>query len=383
MTELATLYKKSGKKVQQWRVTVVLPLIADGTATVRKIHGQVDGKLQTIDRVVKKGKNEGRANATTPYEQALLEAESAWKKQKDKGYTTDPSGESGIILPMKAQSFKKAGHRMPYPAWCQPKFNGVRCLAFCLEAENGEAYMDYRSRGGKSYNGSLAHLSPYLLSVLRPGDILDGEIYAHGVPLQKVASRVKKYYRGESEKLQYWIYDTVKRGAMYGQRRAWVDGVRRMLNCPELFPEVETVMVGKSSDVDKLHDIWVELGFEGAIVRNSAGHYGINKRTADLQKVKNFIDHEFEIIGGRPAEGTQDGCVIFRVRGEAIDKNGDKTGKVVEFDVVPKGTLDLRRAWMNDIDKLIGEKLTVRYFELSEDGCPHGNPVGVCIRDYE
>ena len=49
------------------------------------VHGKEGGKMQTKREIVK-GKNIGRANETTPAEQAELEAMSRWRKQIDKGY---------------------------------------------------------------------------------------------------------------------------------------------------------------------------------------------------------------------------------------------------------------------------------------------------------
>jgi DNA ligase-1 len=58
----------------------------------------------------------------------------------------------------------------------------------------------------------------------------------------------------------------------------------------------------------------------------------------------------------------------------------NKKGQI--FSVRPKGTREMRTEWFKDIKKLTGEKLTVRYQNLSEDGIPIF-PVGICVRDYE
>ena len=65
-------------------------------------------------------------------------------------------------------------------------------------------------------------------------------------------------------------------------------------------------------------------------------------------------------------------CVLFIVR--------NRRGHT--FVVRPRGSFELRRQWMKDINSIIGKKLTVRYQELTDDGIPRF-PVGISIRDYE
>ena len=65
---MKTLYKKDSKgKVRQWDVSV-----SDSTITVSS--GLLDGK-KTSQVTACKGKNIGKANETSPEEQALLEAQ--------------------------------------------------------------------------------------------------------------------------------------------------------------------------------------------------------------------------------------------------------------------------------------------------------------------
>jgi DNA ligase-1 len=199
--------------------------------------------------------------------------------------------------------------------------------------------------------------------------------------LQKISGLARGYTPGESEKLQYWIYDVAEEGLPYEKRfeqlDGWFDG-----DTEGPLVKVPTLTATAHEDVQKAHDEWVKLGFEGAIVRANDCLYRLGLyRSGDLLKFKEFIDHEFEIIGGKEAEGTQEGCVTFKVRGAAIDRDR-KQGPVVEFDVNPRGSLEQRRVWMAELSSLTGKKITVRYFNLTDDGVPTF-PVGIVIRDYE
>ena len=97
--------KNGGYK--EWRISVFGDVIAI-------THGKEGGKMQTKTEVVK-GKNIGRANETTPEQQALLEAESRYNKQLDKDYRENKEDlEELDILPMLASDYRKQGHRIKY-----------------------------------------------------------------------------------------------------------------------------------------------------------------------------------------------------------------------------------------------------------------------------
>lgn len=81
-----TLYGRSTTgKIKQWNVSV--DNLEDGSASITVIHGYSDGKKQQDYKVISSGKNIGKANETTPYEQACSEARSALNKKRDEGYS--------------------------------------------------------------------------------------------------------------------------------------------------------------------------------------------------------------------------------------------------------------------------------------------------------
>lgn len=123
---LPKLYKTSStKKELEWLIGVIPH--EDNTATIRTIHGQVNGQLQTTDLLISKGKNIGKANETTPYEQAAFEAESKWKKQQDKNYSEQRGGKSKSLSPMLAHTYEDQLHKVTFPSFIQPKLDG--CVA--------------------------------------------------------------------------------------------------------------------------------------------------------------------------------------------------------------------------------------------------------------
>ncbi len=86
-----TLYQKTKTgKIQQWKIWVE-PKGESKHPEVWIEHGQTDGKKQTTFDVVESGVNLGKANETTPLEQAYLEMERKITKQKEHGYVYDIS----------------------------------------------------------------------------------------------------------------------------------------------------------------------------------------------------------------------------------------------------------------------------------------------------
>jgi len=369
-------------KPQRWRVEVNETPVNEYALLVVQ-YGQVDGKLtQSVKKI--KGKNIGKANETTPYEQALKEAKAKHLKQLTQGGYFDhiPTKQEmdDLLLPMLAQPFEKRKKHIEYPAIVQPKLNGVRCMVRRVS----ESRVIFRSRLGKSYDKVTKHLVPHLLQLLSVGETWDGELYVHGWTFQRIVRAVKKFREDDTPKLEFWVYDKVS-DEDYADRYNYLWKKILEHGVPDLSPVkwTNSQIVIREAEIRQYHDFYVQHGFEGIIIRNRKGGYQTVYRSNNLQKYKEFIDHEFIIIDGRSSEGNQEGCVVFTVEGVAIDaKKKEHPAGVVRFEVVPRGTFEQRRKYLTDIDDLIGEEITVRYQELSEDGVPIF-PVGVAIRDYE
>jgi DNA ligase-1 len=353
-----TLYAKASTgKIKVWEIE------AKNEEIITR-SGYLDGKMSEQSRQAY-GKSAGRSNETTSEEQAELEAASKWQKKLDEQYTTNPDNiksyaDQEVLLPMLALNFHKRKHDITFPAYAQPKLNGVRCIY-----QNGK----FMSRKGKEYP-ALAHLEAELK--ILGLDIPDGEIYAQDMTFQEIIRRVKKDRGAASEELEYWIYDQVTDNDFEDRTKdityKFADSHKHI----KRLVKVETVEVNSEKEIKALHDKWVKEGFEGAIVRNKRGAYQVKHRSKNLQKFKEFFDAEFVIVGGHEGSGPDAGTVVFEV----------KTKKGQVFSVRPKGTREMRTEWMNDLKKLVGRDLTVRYQNLSEDGIPIF-PVGVCVRDYE
>lgn len=336
-------------------------------------HGYVGGKQAVNERVITEGKNIGRANETTPKEQAIAEAKSRHQSKKDRGYREDINETSTIgNLPMLAHKYIDRGHKIIWPAIVQPKLNGVRCLATKVDDNT----ISYRSRRAKKYT-TLKHLDKFLLEALEVGDIVDGEIFSRSLTFEEITSIVKCESEDKGrKKLEFWLYDFIPinnpDGGFHDRYMQLSEKFGDAYNRGNITLTMSFVAQDEN-DMKSFHKTFTYKRYEGTIIRNADSKYQFTHRSTDLQKYKDFIDDEFKIVGGKEGAGKDAGTIIFRCR--------MKDGTL--FDVRPKGSLAQRKIYWQKLDTLIGKMLTVRYQNLSADKGVPIFPVGIGIRDYE
>ena len=359
---IGPLYAKASTgKIKEWQITAVEE---NGKVVLTTRTGYIDGKKTTATKEIS-GKNIGKKNETTPWEQALLDAMSKANKKRDEGYfdTINEANTTSVVLPMLALTYKDRKHDITWPAYVQPKLNGVRCTTSLTEDDPL-----YLSRKGKPYT-TLNHLNDEIDVLLNSiSGAADGEIYNPEWSFQEIIRAVKKYREGISEQLQYWVYDIVDPQSDFVERSHRL----KILSGFKNIVIVPTYLVQNEEEMIKYHNNFVTAGFEGTIIRNKIGKYELAHRSKNLQKHKDFKDEEFKIVGGEEATGEDKGTVVF-----ICETDNGQT-----FKVRPKGSREQRREWFNDIDNLIGKYLTVKFQEKSEDDIPIF-PVGLSIRDYE
>jgi DNA ligase-1 len=376
--ELQTLYgvARTGK-VKQWGAKAVEH--DDNSASIIVSSGYVDGKIRDIPKHITKGKNVGKANETTPFQQALSEAQSKWNGKRDSNYEPEQMDPNNYIprlmLPQLAKGVGKG--KIKYPAFIQPKLNGICNLAeppmVPPKFSPTPDLYQHHSRGGQLFT-TLAHIDEWLKQLDLPAPT-HGELYVHGWSLQKIGSYVKKI-KSDQHVLEYWLYDLAWIGPEFESRMGWIQEKIPELgpNCP--IKVTPTKIVNNYDEAKAFETECVNAGFEGAMLKNKDGIYMFQYNSNDLEKVKSFEDDEFEIVGGKQGTGLDSGCIIYR----CVTKEGR------EFDARPRGTVADRQDMFANLSNDIGKMLTVKYAELSEDMIPL-QPVGVpeaeAVRDYE
>jgi DNA ligase-1 len=383
---------------KQWSISVLDN--SDNTFTIHTEHGTTGGKQVLHDTLITEGKNKGKKNETTPQQQAILEAERDWAKKVKQGYVEELITQSCVeekprlkskenpgrlLKPMLANEFDMEKEKsVSFPVFIQPKLDGVRCLIY----KNNNQIV-FQSRQNTIYE-EFEHLVPELQHLMsrftdQEGLILDGELYTHGMPFEKITSMVRssKGKRKNIEELDYHVYDCFYSGDAnlsknqmpYGERYQVLKGAFGQTIYSKLIL-VETNTANSKRDIEDFHTHYTNLinPYEGVMIRTPNGSYKQQGRSKDLQKYKKFMDEEFEVVGHHEGTGAHAGPAIFECRSNV---NREKI-----FGVTMQGTLESKRVMMENVLKYYGKMLTVKYQEKSNEGVPRF-PVGLEFRDYE
>ncbi|WKV20418.1 putative DNA ligase [Pseudomonas phage 16Q] len=397
---IKTLYgldKKGGFKV--WTIEVYDELNGDSYLVIN--HGKEGGKQTQKSECFGVGSGkQGRG----PYEQAVFEAQARIKKQLDKNYRENKDDLQEIdTLAMLAADYRKQGHRIEYPCFGSVKYDGVRALA-----KKRDGVVTLESRTSQLYE--LPHLIDILTVHMQDGDIWDGEIYKHGYELQDIVSAVKRTdTQAEIDKCNRKIskHDNDPNGSDQAWHVKWEELQRELDEAksihvlrPHLEFHIFDVVSDKTfeervKDLDELcaitivspliqvtdygyladeeamkafHKFAVAQGFEGAMLRNFKGLYESGKRSADLQKYKEFLDSEFVILDVVP---DKQGNGVYVVQNDLNENT---------FQVV-MGDMSSRTKALQEREELKGNLLTVKYQTRYKGTLLPQFPCGVLIRD--
>ena len=261
-----------------------------------------------------------------------------------------------------------------YPAYIQPKLDGVRCLFTAKGAF---------SRTGKQFM-NVQHIERQLKTFFaaNPGMVLDGELYNHGLKddFEKIISLVRKtkpteeHRQEASELVQYHVYDVANMTfANYSARLSYLNSqVYGKLTWPIM--DVETKVVLDYDEAVKQHKKYLKQGYEGSIYRSINGKYK-GTRSWDLMKFKDFDDAEATIIGYELGKGKRQGTL-----GKFIMEDDEG----IQFGCPPGKGYDYKdlAAMLDNISHYIGERATFTYFQRTKAGS-YRHPLYKCIRNYE
>ena len=274
------------------------------------------------------------------------------------------------IKPMLAHKYNP--DKADYPAYIQPKLDGVRCVF----TKDG-AY----SRTGKEFK-NVDHIKESLKNVFlkNPSIILDGELYNHGLKddFEKIISLVRKtkpteeHRQQAAELIQYHVYDVVNFAhATYTNRLSILSS---MLTYTYPICKVETKVVLDYDEALSYHKHCLKQGYEGSIYRSTNGKYK-NTRSWDLMKFKDFEDSEATIVGYEIGKGKRQGTI-----GKFIMQDDEG----IEFGCPPGKGYDYKdlAGMLNNISDYIGQRATFTYFQRTQAGS-YRHPLYKCIRNYE
>lgn len=290
----------------------------------------------------------------------------------------------GSVLPMLAKVYDNTNNKLfknETSYFGQWKINGLRCFV-SAEYNNGNIFnkwkLKFQSREGTYWN-SLDNLESYLLSILpeeflnRMVDehmILDGELYIPGKSVNEINHYVKDAKCVENKLLQYWIYDiAIEDIPQYKRNEILYDAfsdydiefnniinINTHLSVKDRVRILPNYIIKNDDDAISLRDKFIDIGFEGLILRKSDGLYQYGKRNQTMIKYKKSTDGKFIIVDVIPEGLKRPDIPLFVCKNDINDQC---------FECHVGGSLDYQRQCLKNKDKLIGKQMYVEYGERS------------------
>lgn len=331
--------------------------------------------------------------ARTLREQLDLEYKSNMKKYLDKGYkllekSIDDYSEgelqeiigvirtsqNGVPKPQLAKQADKVTNQKTFNKkyWGSRKIDGLRCLIYM--GDDGELHT--ASRGAMNYDSAMYEIlsHPDLIKLFKENEglIMDGECYKHGYSLQQLNSIARTQVNAvDYTVLQFYWYDIIDLNLNTTNRINKIKELAKSLNLtfdPErefkedelriqLVPHVE---VSGWDNIMKLHNDYVEEGWEGLVIRLQDSVYGPNKRTNDWIKVKCYKQDTFKVIGIEQGLRHYDDMVFIL-----------ETEEGKQFKAKPFGDRNQKIEYTNNFEEKYKNHLgDVKYFYYSDDNTP-------------
>lgn len=370
--------------------------------TIQRSYGQVQGKT-TLSPLIVVDRTKQKRNWQ---EQYTLQFNSEVKKFLDKGYVEVDkhpneytieeldsifgkvkTNQYGVIKPMLAKQAKDIKNLKIFDKeyYISRKINGVRCLIYY----DGNQ-VKTSSRGATDYNIAIYHIitHPLIEKFFKnhPDAILDGEIFKKNLSLNIISGICRSQKTiNDGKNLQFYWYDIIDLQAPFSKRWNTMQEWSKELQLSDFDPDKQfsdeelhiqflpQEKISGWNNMKKLHDKWVQDGWEGAVIRLAESVYKPGARGNDWIKIKVYQDAEYPIIGISEGLREEDMCFILET------PNGQ------QFKCKPMGDREQKQWYRDHIDELKGKLLTIKYFEMSgvEGSEIPQQPIGICVRDYE
>lgn len=225
------------------------------------------------------------------------------------------NGNSNLLLPMLAKTYSGNVWKKVSCMYGQYKINGLRCIitAYTQNDMFKPIRLRFQSREGIIWN-TLENLNDYLLSII-PANIirdmidgyvaLDGEIYLPGYTINQINHFVKDANCVENKLLQFWCYDIMMEGNqanrnMYRyhiKKPTSFNSIKEHYNNKERLIILHNKYITNDNEAIDARNHFINLGFEGLILRNAKTDYQYGRRRANyMEKFKDAAEGDFIIL---------------------------------------------------------------------------------------
>lgn len=288
----------------------------------------------------------------------------------------------GFVLPMLAKvlddnkPFEKYGMFMG-----QYKINGLRCI---IGAKNNpmdmfnNIYLTYHSRTGEDWTNKMSWMDDIIIqrldkelidAMIEEGVCLDGELYIPGYSVNDINSFVKNTNLKQHYLLQYWCYDLCYENmtathrmhlkAKWCSKAYWVNikTKEEHLNNKNPFVLLNNYLISNYDEAITARNNYIDLGFEGLIIRNPTSEYQFGKRNQAMFKFKKIDDGKFVIVDIKSEHKRKD-LPLFVLRNDINEEL---------FECSINKPQDVQREILINKEKYVGKYMFVEYRERS--GC--------------
>uniref|UniRef100_A0A6C0H577 ATP-dependent DNA ligase family profile domain-containing protein n=1 Tax=viral metagenome TaxID=1070528 RepID=A0A6C0H577_9ZZZZ len=326
---------------------------------IKTEYGYENGKMTESCIKIENGKNRGKKNETSHYEQAIMEAKSKWNKKRESIQEEDKPR-----FPMLAEEFEKNEKKVMYPCYVQPKLDGYRMIY----DSDKKTVTTRQGKELKIISENAKELYEELSKLSGSGVILDGELYVHNdkdtsFETLGVLRRTKNFTKEDLinlGKINYNVYDVIDNNLTFEERMNKINELLLEKGFNKI-RVVKTEIVKNKKEIMKKHEEYVKDGYEGIMIRNMVGKYKEKYRSSDLLKYKEFKDSEFKIIGygyEQDRLNQEEKLIVWEV----------EIAEGIKCSVRPKGTKEERQYLYLNGDEYIGKKIWLKFQDYTADG---------------
>lgn len=260
----------------------------------------------------------------------------------------------------------------------QWKINGERCLIGAVQTNDmfEPIKLIYTSRRGTDWTDKLhwmdeiilPKIGKELLNMMLDEDVrLDGELYLPGYNINDINHIIKDTTCPQHKKLQYWCYDIAIENVIGIRRqtilvtnlnveRSYFNHKEDHLNNTKQFILLpHASLINTFDEAIAKRDNYIDLGFEGLILRDYNAEYQFGKRNLSMLKYKKIYDGWFEIVDIQP-QSKKDNLPLFILKNDINSET---------FECTINASHDMQEYFLANKKDFIGQEAFVEYRERS------------------
>lgn len=260
----------------------------------------------------------------------------------------------------------------------QWKINGERCLIGAVQTNDmfEPIKLVYTSRRGTDWTDKLhwmdeiilPKIGKEILNMMIDEDArLDGELYLPGYNINDINHIIKDTSCPQHKKLQYWCYDIAIENVNAMRRQSIIiTDLNVELPCfntkeKHLNNTKQFVLLPYTTDIFNINQAietrnkYIDLGFEGLILRDYNAEYQFGKRNLSMLKYKKIYDGWFEIVDIQP-QSKKDNLPLFILKNDINSET---------FECTINASHDMQEYFLANKQDFIGQEAFVEYRERS------------------